>query len=163
MVGPDGQPPTFDGASWISRDGRYWWNGAAWQPIGRRAGPNFFVIGMALVILASGALVITGIIRPDKTNSPAAPVVMGVTNAKIDSSTKIEFDYAMPTTCSAVQFQVVFYDSAGHAVGNYVTQMENNVTGGVTHHFVFTTNDTIPSSAVRFVATANCLGSWPAA
>lgn len=33
VVGPDGQPAEFRGTAWVSRDGRYFWNGAVWQAV----------------------------------------------------------------------------------------------------------------------------------
>lgn len=154
MVGPDGRPATFDGAAWVSQDGRYWWNGAAWQPTARKGGTNLFVLGVGLAVLAAVALAVFGVIKPG--SPPAAPVVMGVTHARIDSPTQIEFDYARSSTCAQLDFEVVFYDQAGRAVGDYTSSFVNDVTGGVEHHYVFQTRDTIPSTAVRFTATPTC-------
>lgn len=163
MFGPDGHPATFNGEAWVSSDGKYWWNGAAWQPLGRRRGPNLFVVGMALLIAAAVGLVVTGVIRPGAGAPSPTPVVMGVTNPKIDSSTQIEFDYARTNNCTELDFQIVFYDRAGRSVAQVQTSFINDVTGGVTHHYVFKAaqglpQGTIPSSAVRFVATPSCGG-----
>ena len=152
MIAPDGKPATFNGQAWISQDGKYWWNGAAWQRIGGRRGPNFFVIGMGLVIVAAVSLVITGVIRP----APPPPVVMGVTNPKIDSSSQIELDYATPTTCKQLTFEIVFYDKTGRSLDTYVSDAKFNVTPNVTHHYIFTTFDTILAAAVKLVATPTC-------
>src|SRR5579859_1313761 len=99
MIGPDGQPPTFNGTSWLSRDGRYFWNGTAWQPIVRRRGrPNLVLIGIAIVIIAGVALAIKTIPGPKDTTP------YGVTNAKIDSPTQVEFDYRSQTACNTLTF-----------------------------------------------------------
>ena len=154
MVAPDGRPATFDGSAWVSQDGKYWWNGAAWQPIRRKQGPNLFVIGVGLVIIVAVALVVTGVIRPGTTKP--APPTMGVSNSKIDSSSRIEFDYARPNDCKRLNFQIVFYDKAGHSLGTYESDFKSNVTGGESHHYVFYTTDAIPPSAVRFTAADVC-------
>lgn len=164
MLGPDGHPATFNGAAWVSRDGKYWWNGAAWQPLARRRGPNLFVVGMALLILAAVGLVVTGVIRPGAGAPRSAPLVMGVSNPKIDSSTQIEFDYARAGNCTELEFQIVFYDKAGRSVAQIQTSSINDVTGGVMHHYVFKAvpglpQGTIPPTAVRFVATPSCAGA----
>ena len=155
MVAPDGAPARFDGQAWVSQDGKYWWNGAAWQRIGARRGPNLFVIGVGLLIVAAVALVVTGVIRPAPQPTPP-PVVMGVTNAKIDSSTQIEFDYARPSLCGALSFDIDFFDKSGGNVGQYTTSSVTNVRAGETRHYRFSTNQPIPATAVRFVATAKC-------
>ena len=154
MVAPDGRPATFDGSAWVSQDGKYWWNGAASQPIRRKQGPNLFVIGVGLVIIVAVALVVTGVIRPGTTKP--APPTMGVSNSKIDSSSRIEFDYARPSDCKRLNFQIVFYDKAGHSLGTYESDFKSNVIGGESHHYVFYTIDAIPASAVRFTAADVC-------
>ena len=156
MVGPDGRPSTFDGAAWISQDGKYWWNGAAWQPVKRRGAfqPPIALAVIIVAVLVGAWFLFTRVIPPDTK----PPVVMGVTNAKIVSSTQIEFDYARSTRCGELNFQIVFYDKSGRSVGDYVSEYVNGASPGVEHHYVFKTKDTIPSSAVRFVATPACNG-----
>src|SRR6266508_5899068 len=148
MVAPDGKPAQFNGQAWISQDGKYWWNGAAWQRTGQRRGPNLFVVGMGVLIMGAVGLVVTGVIRPAPP-PPSPKVVMGVTNTKIDSSTQIEFDYARSSNCDQVSFEITFYDKAGRALDRYrgVTQF---VSAGVTHHYVFHTEHAIPATSVRF-------------
>ena len=154
MVGPDGNPSTFDGAAWVSQDGRYWWNGAAWQPVKVRGSfqPPIALAAVIIAVLAGAWFLFTRVIPP----STPSPVVMGVTNGKIDSSMQIEFDYARSTACGELNFQIVFYDKASRSVGDYVSEYVNGVSAGVEHHYVFRTRDTIPSSATRFVATPAC-------
>ena len=107
-----------------------------------------------VAVLVGAWFLFTRVIPPVTT----PPVVMGVTNAKIISSTQIEFDYARPTRCGELNFQIVFYDKPGRSVGDYVSEYVNGVSPSVEHHYVFRTKDTIPSSAVRFVATPACSG-----
>ena len=155
MVAPDGKPAQFDGQAWVSQDGKYLWNGAAWQRLGKRGGPKLFVIGVGVLIAGAVVLVVTGVIRPAPP-PPPPKVVMGVTNAKIDSSTQIEFDYAQKTNCREMQFNITFYDKAGHALDRYLGSAEF-VSPGVTHHYVFHTLQAIPASSVRFAVAPKCL------
>ena len=154
MVAPDGKPAQFNGQAWISQDGKYSWNGAAWQRIGKRRGPNLFVIGMGVLIVGAVGLVVTGVIRPAPP-PPTPKVVMGVTNAKIDSSTRIEFDYARSSNCVQLRFEITFYDKAGHAQDLYIGDAQF-VSPGVTHHYVFHTDHAIPPTSVRFAVTPTC-------
>ena len=150
MITPDGKPATFNGQAWVSEDGRYRWNGAAWQPVARRRGPNLFVAGTAALIGLAVVLVVTGVIRPTPSaKTTSLQVTIGVTNAKIDSRSRVEFDYASKTHCTQVVFQIVFYDAAGHDVGEYIGS-EGELRPGVEHHFVFDTNTPIPATATHF-------------
>jgi hypothetical protein len=158
MVGPDGLPPQFDGASWISADGRYWWNGAAWQPV-RRPGfrPNYFVLGMAVIVVAVCIFAVQRILF--NTAHPEV-VPMGITNARIDSPTQIEFDYARSASCAKVSFTFQFFDKAGSKVGDdLASEGATYVPGNKTIHFteVIVTGQ-IPTSAVRFSGVAICQG-----
>ncbi len=81
---------------------------------------------------------------------------MGVTHAKIDSSTQVELDYARSTECKDLTFEFVFYDKANHDVGDYVSDDHKYVSAGDSHHYVFYAFEAIPSSAVRFDSIANC-------
>jgi len=154
MIGPDGQPPVFDGAAWVSQDGRYWWNGGAWQPIKRqrRFQPPFALVGIFLILGAGAWFFVTKVLP----STPANIAVMGVTHAKIDSSTQVELDYARSTDCKDLTFEFVFYDKANRDVGDYVSDDHRYVSAGDTHHYVFYTFEAIPASAVRFDAIANC-------
>ena len=105
------------------------------------------------MILAAGAWFFITKVLP---STPASIVVMGVTHAKIDSSTQVELDYARATDCKDLTFEFVFYDKANHDVGDYVSDDHRNVSAGDSHHYVFYTFEPIPSSAVRFDAIANC-------
>jgi hypothetical protein len=154
MVAPDGKPAQFDGQAWVSQDRKYWWNGAAWQRIGRRRGPNLFVIVIGVLILGAVGLVVTGVIRPT-TPPPPPRVVIGVTNMKIDSPTQVEFDYARSSNCFQLRFDITFYDKAGRALDRYLGDVQF-VSAGVTHHYVFHTDHTIATGSVRFVATPTC-------
>ena len=153
MVGPDGQPSMFDGAAWVSRDGRFWWNGAAWQPIKK---PGFQPpIALAGIILAiAGAWFVFAKVLP---STPAPAVVLGVSHSRIDSSSQIELDYARSTDCADLTFEFVFYDAKGKQVGGrYISDPRHNVTAGQSHHYVFYTYDSIPAAAVRFDAIPTC-------
>ncbi len=151
MIGPDGQPPTFTGAAWVSRDGRYFWNGTAWQLAVRRRRPNFVVIGLAIVILAGIALAIRAI--PGPTDSTP----YGVTNAKIDSVTQIEFDYRAAKSCNTLTFDYKFYDTGGAQVDEFQDEQQSQVSAGRTYHFTITANgQSIDAKAVRFTADPTC-------
>ena len=153
MIGPDGRPPVFDGAAWVSADGRFWWNGGAWQPVKRQGfRPPLALLGIFLVLGAGAWFFVTKVLP----STPAHIAVMGVTHAKIDSSTQVELDYARSTDCKDLTFEFVFYDKANRDVGDYVSDDHRNVSAGDTHHYVFYTFEAIPSSAVRFDAIANC-------
>lgn len=82
----------------------------------------------------------------------------GVSNAKIDSSTEIEFDYIRSTTCSNLAFVHRFYDRGGSQVDTFHDVKGDVVTAGVIHHFDSHTHPTQPigSRAYRFVADATC-------
>jgi hypothetical protein len=152
MIGPDGQPPTFNGAAWVSQDGRYWWNGTAWQAATKpRRRPNLVLIGIGIVIVAGVLLAIRTIPGP-KDNTP-----YGVTNAKIDSPTQIEFDYRSQTACNTLTFHYTFYGSAGATVDDRDDQMQSQVSAGKTYHFTITASDkAIDSRATRFTASPTC-------
>lgn len=151
MVGPDGQPPTFDGAAWVSQDGRYWWNGAAWQPIKRKGfQPPYAVIVIVVVVLAGAWFVLQHLPQPAQPQN-------GVSNAKIDSPTQFEFDYRRSTSCNDLTFAYTFYDGGGHVVGRYPDQLHNKMIGGRTYHVtVDASGVSIDSHAVRFDAVATC-------
>src|SRR5450759_263801 len=95
QVGPDGQPPRFDGAAWVSQDGRHFWNGGAWQPMKKpRTRISGLVIALGVLIVAGVAYILFAELSPKPFEGD------GVSNARIDSSTEIEFDYIRSTTCS---------------------------------------------------------------
>gem|GEM_PF-2654148 len=152
-VGPDGQPPRFDGAAWVSQDGRYWWNGAAWQPVARPRGfrPSGLLIVLAVLILGA-----VGYFAFSLLHQPFAGE--GVSNAKIDSSTEIEFDYRRGSTCGNLTFQYNFFDGNGKQVDTFNDTTGGRVDGGVLTHFDIKgdASQAIDSRAVRFVADATC-------
>src|SRR5260370_30278177 len=86
-VGPDGQPPRFDGAAWVSQDGKYFWNGAAWQKIKR---PRFRP-PIAITVIVVLVVVVAGFVA--KSIPQPAPPPYGVTNGKIKNATQFEFVY----------------------------------------------------------------------
>jgi hypothetical protein len=153
-VGPDGQPPRFDGAAWVSQDGRHFWNGGAWQPIKKpRARASGLVIALGVLIVAGVGYIAFAMLSPKPFEGE------GVSNAKIDSSTEIEFDYIRGTTCSNLAFVYRFYDRGGHQVDIFHDVKGDLVTAGHIHHFDSHTDPTQPidSRAYRFVADATCI------
>jgi hypothetical protein len=153
QVGPDGQPPRFDGAAWVSQDGRYFWNGAAWQPIAKpRTRISGLVVVLAIVIVAGIGFIAFKFLTPKPFEGD------GVSNAKIDSKTEIEFDYRRSATCSNLTFEYRFFDSASKQVDIFHDLKGGQVDGGVNTHFDIKTNpaEPIDSRAVRFVAAATC-------
>ena len=158
MVGPDGQPSRFDGAAWVSSDGRFWWNGAAWQPMGRpRFRPNYFVLGMAVLLVAAGIFAIQ---RVQYNIAHPEVVPLGFTNERIDSPTEISFDYARSTSCNSVTFTFQFFDRNGAQVAdNLASEAGTYVPANKTIHFTETIRTgQIPSSAVRFTGLDVCHG-----
>lgn len=153
MLGPDGRPPRFDGAAWVSADGRYWWNGAAWQPIKKPGlGIPIALPAIILILVVAAWFVVTKVLPPPGSTA----VQLGVTNARIVNSGQIELDYARKDTCADLTFEFVFYDKSGQTVGDYVSDAHHFVTGGSEHHYVLYTYQPIPASAIRFDATATC-------
>jgi hypothetical protein len=155
MMGPDGQPATYDGTAWVSRDGRYWWNGAAWMParaIGWRPslGQVFIVFAVLLGLFVVWRFVLPNFFPPD--------VQYGVTNTKIDSPTQVEFDYIRATSCNELTFRAVFYDNADNQVQLFDDSTINSVPSNQLVHFTLKITPPIPASVVRFDAVPACLG-----
>src|SRR5579859_1421763 len=123
MIGPDGLPPRFTGAAWVSQDGRYWWNGTAWQAIVTKRGPNLALIGFVIVIVAVIAFVVYAYPRPIVDT-----VQYGVTNATIDSPRQIEFDYRAHDSCNTLKFDYTFYNVQGIKVDEFQDQESSQVT-----------------------------------
>jgi hypothetical protein len=152
MTGPDGRPASFDGAAWVSRDGKFWWNGAVWVPLRRKFRPNFGLIGGALALVA-GAWLAWNFLLPMLNPPP-----MGVTNQKIDSATRVEFDYARDTACSELTFRLVFYDSSDNQIQVFDDSTISSVPSDKTVHFTLNISPALPAAAVRFDADPACHG-----
>jgi len=150
MIGPDGRPPVFDGAAWVSQDRRYWWNGAAWLRIKRRGFRP--PIAMTLIVVAF----LGGVWYLLHDVFPTPPTPYGVTNMKIDSSTLFEFDYRSRTSCKDLTFEYVFLDQQGQPVDRFADEKHNAVLADVTNHFTIYSFASVDSNAVRFVATPTC-------
>jgi len=155
IVGPDGRPATFDGAAWISQDGRYWWNGTVWQPVKRSRSlrPNWFVIAMAVIIVGVVAVFFTQVhhdaVSPDK-------IPLGVSNARIDSPTQVQFDYSTATACNGLTFRAVFYDKTGKQVQVFDNSTVASAPAHKLVHFTVSVSPPIVASAVRFDAIPTC-------
>jgi hypothetical protein len=151
MIGPDRNPPAFNGAAWVSQDGRYWWNGAAWQPIKRRGfRPPLAVTVIVLVVLGGARFVL-------KSIHPLAPPALGVAKASIVSSTEFTFDYRRSTTCNDLTFSYLFFDKGGTQVDKFADEKHNLVLGDKTYHFhIYAYGLTIDSHATRFDAIPSC-------
>ncbi|HEY8854583.1 MAG TPA: hypothetical protein VIN12_04845 [Candidatus Dormibacteraeota bacterium] len=155
QVGPDGQPPRFDGAAWVSQDGRHFWNGGAWQPIKKpRTRISGLVVALAVLIVAGVAFIVYAVFSPKPFEGD------GVSNARIDSSTEIEFDYLRSQTCKNLMFEYRFFDRGSNEVDTFHDVKGDTVEGGITHHFDIQTDPSQPidSRATRFVADATCNG-----
>lgn len=150
MIGPDGRPPVFDGAAWISEDGRYWWNGFNWQLIQKRR----FRPPIAVTLIVVAVLVIAGFVISKIPQPPPPPY--GVTDAKIDSSTQFEFDYRRSSTCRNLTFDYRFYDAGSREVDEFADEKQSNVQGDRTLHFTIYTFSPIAANAVRFDAAPTC-------
>jgi hypothetical protein len=153
QIGPDGKPPQFDGTVWVSEDGTHFWNGGAWQPINQaRSRISGLVVVLGVLVVAGVAFILYSLFSP----KPFAGD--GVSNARIDSRTEIEFDYRRSTTCSNLTFEYRFFDGVSNEVDTFHDPNGYAVTGGVTHHVDRTTDPSQPidSRATRFVADATC-------
>jgi hypothetical protein len=148
---PSGQRARFDGAAWVSQDGRFWWNGTAWQPIVRAQRRPWGVIAIAVVIVAIVAFVIHAMPRPIIDTSQ-----YGATNMTIDGPTQIEFDYRSQDSCGNLTFIYDFYNAQGFKVGEFQDSFARQVTAGQIYHFTIATSGTIDPTATRFTATPNC-------
>jgi hypothetical protein len=151
LVGPDGKPPNFDGAVWVSQDRRYWWNGTAWERVkGRGFHPPIAVFVIVVVILAGAWFVLQHLPK-------AAPEPYGVTNAKIDSNTQFEFDYRSATACKDTTFLYRFYDQAGNKVDERPGEQHTAVDANKTYHVTVNSfGSVINAKAVRFEALPTC-------
>ena len=152
IVDPSGRRATFDGAAWVSQDGKFWWNGTTWQPIAaqRRRIP-WGVIGAVVVIMVIAAVVIHSVPRQlIDTNT------YGATNAKIDSPVMIEFDYMSQDSCSAMVFVYTFYNAEGIKVTEFQDPYARTVNAGQGYHFTVAASQPIDPSATRFTVTPNC-------
>lgn len=154
-IGPDGQPAHFDGAAWVSQDGRHFWNGAAWVPVVKRSGarPSLLLIGIAVFVVA-----VVGFIAYKTVLSPQPFAGDGVSNAKIDSPTEVEFDYKRSSTCQNLTFEYRFFDGNGKQVDVFHDTTGGKVDGGVKTHFDIKADASQPinSASVRFEANATC-------
>jgi len=150
MIGPDGKPPVFDGAAWISSDGRYWWNGTDWQLHKKKAFRPPIALFLIIVALVGGAWYLFHNVFP----APATQY--GVTNMKIDSSTQFEFDYRRKTTCKDLTFEYVFFDKNGTEVDRIAGETHNMIKGDVDTHVTVNSFTSLDPNATRFTATPTC-------
>jgi hypothetical protein len=113
---------------------------------------------LVLLALVLGALMVAAFVafnsKPDYGH--------GVTNAKIDSTVKFEFDYHADRTCPYEDVMYVFYDGNGNKLGSFIDTTMNAVVAGRNYHYVITA--ALPSMAldpraVRFQANASCNGT----
>ncbi len=153
LIDPSGHQPHFDGAAWVSQDGNYWWNGTAWQPIVRRRKVPWGVVGGVLGVIVVAAFVIHSFPRQLIDTS-----TYGATNARIDSSNLIEFDYRAHDNCNNLTFIYTFYNQPGIKVSEFPDQQPKQVTAGQTYHFSIAIGNgqQIDSSATRFTVTPTC-------
>jgi hypothetical protein len=157
QVGPDGQPSRFDGNAYVSQDGRYWWNGAVWQQFKVSRGPSLFFIGLLAIVVAIVVFIVaTKLTQPWEGE--------GVSNTKIDSRTRIEFDYHRSSTCSNLTFSYKFFDSSGKQVDVFSDMKSSRVEGSsnrlfsTTYHFTIDLDPQQPMnpSAARFAVDNYC-------
>ena len=86
----------------------------------------------------------------------------GVTNAKIDSPTKFEFDYHANQSCRFEDVVYVFFDRHGNQLGRFADTTMNAVVAGRNYHYIVSADQpsmTLDSRAVRFEADASCNGN----
>jgi hypothetical protein len=150
MIGPDGKPPVFDGAAWVSADGRYWWNGTDWQPHRKRGFRPPIALALIIVALLGGVWYLLHDVFP------TPPTPYGVSNMKIDSSTEFEFDYRRKTACKDLTFEYVFFDQNGGQVDRIAGETHNTVRADAVTHVTVDSFTPLDSNAVRFTATPTC-------
>jgi hypothetical protein len=110
-----------------------------------------------LVFLAVGALLIAFVVL-----HPKADYGPGVTNAKIDSPLKFEFDYHAVQSCRYEDVVYVFFDAKGKLLGRFADTTMNAVVSGKDYHYIVTADQpsmTLDPRAVRFQANASCNGN----
>lgn len=152
FIGPDGKPAHFDGAAWISSDGAFWWNGQVWQryAVRRRFRINGFVLVMLLVCAGVASYLIY-----QYTHQPP-PVAQGAFNTNIVSSSVIEFDYQRGTNCKDVTFEYQFFDKKDIKVQDLFGDGHHAVQAMQVYHVHVTLLDSLPATAVRFIAIDTC-------
>ena len=109
------------------------------------------------VILAVGALVTAFVVLHRE-----ADYGQGVTNAKIDSQVKFEFDYHALQSCRFEDVVYVFFDEKGNRLGSFADTTLNAVVAGKNYHYIVTADQpsmTLDPRAVRFQANASCNGN----
>lgn len=110
-----------------------------------------------LVLLAVGAMLVAFVVLHPKTDYGP-----GVTNAKIDSPTRFEFDYHADKSCKFEDVVYVFFDRNGNKLGRFADTTMNAVVAGKDYHYIITAEQptmTLDSRAVRFEADASCNGN----
>jgi hypothetical protein len=110
-----------------------------------------------LVLLAVAALLIAFVVL-----HPTTDYGQGVTNAKIDSSLKFEFDYHAVQSCRYEDVVYVFFDAKGNRLGRFADTTMNAVVAGKNYHYIVTADQpsmTLDPQAVRFQANASCNGN----
>ena len=154
MVDPNGRPPHFDGAAWVSEDGGFWWNGTAWQAIVRQRQVPWGIVGGIVAIIVVAAIVIFSF-RGHLTIDTST---YGATNEQIDSSALIEFDYRDQNGCNNLTFIYTFYNQQGIKVSEFDDQLSRSVTAGQSYHFTISiaNGQGFDPSATRFTVTPTC-------
>ena len=109
---------------------------------------------IVLAIFVAGVVLFGGYRLFQRVTAPYAGD--GVSNAQMDSSNKIEFDYMRSSTCHNLTFDYRFLDSKGAMVDEFRSQQGHEVAGGRSIHVTADTARSIDSRAVRFEALATC-------
>jgi hypothetical protein len=86
-----------------------------------------------LALLAVGALLIAFVVL-----HPTTDYRQGVTNAKIDSPLKFEFDYHAAHSCRYEDVVYVFFDAKGNRLGRFADTTMNAVVAGKDYHYIVT-------------------------
>src|SRR5713226_1288593 len=110
-----------------------------------------------LVLMAVGALLIAFVVLHPKTDYGP-----GVTNAKIDSPLRFEFDYHAVQNCHYEEVVYVFFDAKGNLLGRFADTTMNAVVAGKDYNYIVTADQpsmTLDPGAVRFQANASCNGN----
>jgi hypothetical protein len=129
---------------------RWWWDGTQWRPVAA-ARRNFRWAWslIALVVLVVGYAVVH--------NTGSTPTI---SNAKIDSSTQIEFDYHAGSNCNNLTFTYTFKDSSGSTVDTWNGESSHSVQSGRDYHITASADpqngQAIASGATSFDVTPTC-------
>jgi hypothetical protein len=115
---------------------------------------RLLLLGILAALVALGTFLVVRSINPYYGH--------GVSNAKIVSPTRFEFDYHADQSCKFEDVVYVFFDGNGKKLGRFADTTMNAVVAGKDYHYIITADQpsmTLDPRAVRFEADASCNGN----